>query len=368
MTHNATSRRSRPSMDDVAAAAGVSKGAVSKVIRNAYGVSPAMRDRVESAIASLGYRPRLAARVMRGASFTLGLEIPQLGNDFYTAVMEGVAAGLADSEYQLIIAPGLGHKKGAPVLNALVDRQVDGLIAISPEVAPAWLEKLGEEVPIVLLGRHDMSQNYDTLTNNDRQGSVLAMNHLFALGHEVIAHISVHPAREVPEQLLPHTIRRETYQELMHARGLQPRTVYSGPSEPDAHRVALDLLKVQNRPTAIFASNDTLAIGVLRARSELGLTAAELSVVGYDDIALAANPLVSLTTIDQFGFRSGEKAVELLMQRIRDNRDVAEHYVIQPELRIRDSTRSLPTINIRSAERRTPVQPQVNNTAQSRAG
>ena len=326
-------------MEDVAAAAGVSKGAVSKVIRNAYGVSPAMRERVETAIATLGYRPRLAARVMRGASFTLGFEIPQLGNDFFTMVMQGVAAGMDGSAYQLIIAPGLGNNKGAPVLNSLVDRQVDGIIAISPEVAPEWLEDLGQQVPLVLLGRHDQSINYDTLTNDDRRGSTLAMQHLFGLGHKQIAHISIHPADEVPEDLLPHTIRRRTYEQAVTAGGSESRVVFSGPLEPDGYHATMELLAdVKSRPTAVFASNDTLAIGALRARAEVGLTAADLSVVGYDNIDLAGNPLISLTSIDQFGFESGKKAVQLLLERIQEGRDTSEHFMLQPELRVRSST------------------------------
>src|SRR5690349_16399965 len=135
-----TTTNRRPSISDVALAAGVSKGAVSKVIRNAYGVSPAMRERVEAAIEQLGYRPRVAARVMRGASFTIGFEVPHLGNDFFTQVTEGATSKLAGSGYQLIIAPGLGYLSGSAVLDALVDRQVDGIIAIASDVEPAWLE------------------------------------------------------------------------------------------------------------------------------------------------------------------------------------------------------------------------------------
>lgn len=297
-----------------------------------------MRERVELAIGELGYRPRLAARVMRGQSFTLGFEIPQLGNEFFTQIMQGAADALAETGYQLIIAPGVGDLRGAPVLNALVDRQVDGLIAISPEVAPLWLERLGEEVPIVLLGRHDESHSYDTLTNDDRAGAGLAMDHLFGLGHERIAHVSVGSAPEVPERLFPHAIRREVYNSAMIARGFTPQVVFGGPLEPEAYAASMRLLQVDDPPTAIFAGNDTLAIGALRARSELGLSSAELSIVGYDDIALASQPFVSLTTVDQFGTQSGRMAVQLLMERIVQGRTESRHHSIGPELRVRTSS------------------------------
>ena len=132
------SLKKRPSISDVALEAGVSKAAVSKVIRNAYGVSPAMRERVETAINRLEYRPLHAARVMRGASFTIGFEVPHLGNDFFTQITEGAASKLAGSGYQLIIAPGLGYLSGTKVLDTLVDRQVDGIIAISSDVEADW--------------------------------------------------------------------------------------------------------------------------------------------------------------------------------------------------------------------------------------
>ena len=129
------------SISDVAVRAGVSKAAVSKVIRDAYGVSPAMRARVETAIEELNYRPRVAAQALRGSSFTIGFEIPHLGNDFFNQVVSGATTGLAASKYQLIVAPGQGYRGARSVLEALIDRQVDGIVTISSEVAPDWLEQ-----------------------------------------------------------------------------------------------------------------------------------------------------------------------------------------------------------------------------------
>jgi len=328
-------------MDDVASAAGVSKAAVSKVVRNAYGVSPAMRHRVETAIDQLGYRPHVAARSMRGASYTIGFEIPELGNDFFTQVMQGAADELAGSGYQFIIAPGVVGVHATAVLNGLSDRRVDGMVAISPEVAPDWLERLAEEIPIVLMGRHDSSVNYDTVTNDDHRGATMVMDHLLELGHRRIAHLTVGSVPGVPDELLPHTIRRRVYAAAMVARGLEPVVRVPAPFEPDSYRVSLELLTSERAPTAIFAGHDTLAIGALRARAELGLSSDQVSVVGYDNIDLAAHPIVSLTTVDQFGRRSGARAIQLLLERIQEGRTAADHYSFTPELRVRDSTRPL---------------------------
>jgi LacI family transcriptional regulator len=326
--------RKRPSISDVALQAGVSRAAVSKVIRDAYGVSPAMRERVENAIHELGYRPRVAARSMRGASFTIGFETPDVGNDFFAQVVEGAAASLADSKYQLIIAPSLGNLSGASVLDALVDRQVDGIIAISSDVTSDWLEQLGTHVPVVLIGRHDLSQAYDTITGDDHAGTEMVMDHLLALGHRRIAHLTITPFTDRE----PHAVRLATYRQRMEQAGYEPAVVHVQGTEQSACEAARRLLARQDRPTAIFAGHDTLAIGVLRAVADLGLRAQDVSVVGYDNIHLARHPLISLTTVDQFGAQFGEAAIELLMQRIQDQRHEPRHRQSSPELRVRSST------------------------------
>lgn len=340
---NDQGRRRRPSLADVASHAGVSQGAVSKVIRNAYGVSPAMQQRVQQAIEDLNYRPRTGARGMRGQTFTIaiGSEIPQLGNDFFTQVTTGAAHKLAGSGYQLIIAPALDGEGDQHVLDALVDRQVDGIVAISLEVTPGYLDRLAEYVPMVLVGRHDHQNNYDTVTNDDSAGVTLAMNHLLGLGHRQITHLTVRSSTVVAETFTPHAIRQATYESHMLEHELRPRVVYSDASENSAYTAARLLLDDQEPPTAIFAGNDTLAIGALRAVAERGLTAREVSVVGYDNIELASHPLVSLTTIDQYGVRTGETAIDLLMERIQQNRIEPRHIQLDPKLIVRNSSASL---------------------------
>lgn len=336
----APARRRRPSLADVAKHAGVSEGAVSKVIRNAYGVSPSMQERVQKAIEELNYRPRTGARGMRGQTYTIaiGSEMPQLGNDFFTQVTSGAAKKLAGSEYQLIIAPSLDGGNDQRVLDALVDRQVDGIIAISLDVSLAALDRLAEYVPIVLLGRHDYPKNYDTVTNDDAAGVTLAMAHLLDLGHRRIAHLTIRPTESSEVSLPPHAIRLAKYEQIMAEHDLQTQIVYSDASEASAHSVASDLLDASDRPTAIFAGNDTLAIGVLRAIAERGLTSRDVSVVGYDNIELASHPLVSLSTVDQYGVATGEKAIELLMERIEQTRTEPRHIRLDPTLIPRNSS------------------------------
>ena len=322
----------RPSISDVAAAAGVSRAAVSKVIRNAYGVSPGMRKRVEAVIEELNYRPLAGARALRGSSFTIGLEIPHLSNDFFNQVASGAATSLAASKYQLMVAPGLGYASATLVLDALLDRQMDGIITISSLVEADWLEHLGHRVPVVLLGRHEQPHSYDTVTGDDVAGANLAMDHLSGLGHRHIAHLTIRP----PTPLSPHAARLKTYSTRMAEAGVEPIVTYAE-TEDEAYDAARDLLASDRCPTAFFAGHDSLAIAVLRAVGDAGRSS-KISVVGYDNIDLAQHPFISLTTIDQFGHDMGAAATELLMERLRDDRTEPRHIQIAPRIRIRNST------------------------------
>lgn len=326
-------------IEDVARQAGVSRAAVSKVIRNAYGVSPAMRERVNAVIEALDYRPRVAARAMRGSSFTLGIELPHIGNPFFTKIVAGATAALHGTQYQLIIAPAdIDGEEGVRALGALADRQVDGIVAISPLVAPEWLERLATRVPVVMLGRHDRSSAYDTVTGDDVEGTRLVMEHLFELGHRRIVHLTRSEDVTTPGSGNPHAVRLERYLAHMREAGFAEhiRVVRTGLTEESARLDTLALLD-QEVPTAVFVGNDELALGTLRALGERGLSPSDVSVVGYDDVDIASHPAISLTSVNQAGEAMGERAIRLLLERIQGRTD-AIHFSVEPSLRVRSST------------------------------
>ncbi len=326
----------RPSIADVASRAGVSKAAVSKVIRDAYGVSPAMQARVQAAITQLGYRPRVAARAMRGASFTIGFEVPDLVNEFMSQILDGAAGALSGSGYQLIIAPRAEPATSEAALESLIDRQVDGVIGIASDLTSDSLRRFVAEVPFVTLGRHDRSVDCDSVTGDNAVGTDLVMDHLLALGHREITHLTIRTARH-DHSLSP---RLRGYRRRMRQAGLVPQVVFTDDEESASETVAA-LLRSGSRPTAIFAGYDTLAIGALRALAEAGVDS-EVSVVGYDGTDLSGHPLLSLTTVDQFGREMGAIAIALLLERIRGSRTTPIHRCLAPELRIRRSTRPVP--------------------------
>lgn len=328
-------------IEDVAREAGVSRAAVSKVIRDAYGVSPAMKERVNEAINTLGYRPKTSARGMRGATFTLGIELPELENTFFSKILRGATSALVGTPYQLIIAPtDPSHLEGYRALDALTDRQVDGLVAISPLVEPEWLEHLAARTPIVMLGRHDDSQNYDTVVGDDALGADLMMDHLLNLGHQRVAHLTLSDSVTNERSQTPHAIRLSVYAKRMRAAGLGALIEIGRCDGTDdgAYDATVAMLSQPDRPTAIFAGNDQLAVSALRAVADLGLTPADVSVSGYDDIAIASHPGLSLTTISQSGERLGEFAITQLLERIA-GRTSPVHSIVEPVLHMRNSTR-----------------------------
>jgi LacI family transcriptional regulator len=324
-------------INDVARAAGVSRAAVSKVIRNAYGVSPAMRERVEAAIEELGYRPSVAARALRGSSYRLGLEIPHVSARFMTQIVEGAKRTLTGTPYQLVLAPADGPEYDT--IESLADGLVDGIIAISPLVDPDWLETLASRVPIVMLGRHDHLGSYDTVVCDDVAGAKLVMQHLFELGHRRIAHVTEPAAVTTPGSGTPHSIRLQTYLACMAEAGLADlvEVARRDATLEGARRATVELLAGPNAPTAIFAAHDDIAVNVLAGIADSGRRRGEVSVVGYDNTDLAAHPLIGLTSVDQQGEEMGEQAARMLLERLQ-GRTEPRAFVSTPTLRVRGST------------------------------
>ncbi len=338
-------QRRRATITDVASHAQVSTAAVSKVIRHAYGVSPAMRDRVQAAIEELGYRPHAAARAMRGRTFTIGVLLPDIRSPFFAEIIEGLTEQLADTDYQAImIQGGTTHKAEQRAIDALVDRQVDGILMVAPIASRTRLEEVARDMPTVVLGRHERSAVYDTVFDDDDSGADLAMKHLISLGHRRIVHIAHQDNASARPADLLHVIRAETYKRVMRDHGLADEiavatTFYSAEGGYDGAR---RLLSRSPRPTAIFAGADQAAFGALAAVHEAGLSVpADVSVIGFDNIPLSALPNIALTSIDQDGVVMGRTVGRLLLERI-EGRTSAVRFSVIPSLVVRRTTAAPP--------------------------
>ncbi|WP_223166755.1 LacI family DNA-binding transcriptional regulator [Nonomuraea sp. SYSU D8015] len=327
---------------DVASHAQVSTTAVSKVLRNAYGVSEAMRLKVQAAIDELGYRPQAAARAMRGQTFTIGVLLPHIRNPFFADILDGLTEEISGAGYQAVIVqsggPDLRRERAA--IDALVDRQADGILMIAPVTARTQLEETAKTTPTVVLGRHERSAVYDVVLDDDEAGTELVVEHLIALGHRRIAHITDPAGGRAGPLTLPQHVRAKTYERLMTEHGLTEHIAIAATSytEEGGYAGTRELLARTPRPTAIFAGMDQAAFGALAAVHEAGLTVpGDISVVGYDNARAAALAHISLTSVDQDGAIMGKTAGRLLLERIQ-GRTSAVRFSVTPTLVPRRST------------------------------
>ncbi|MFI7708904.1 LacI family DNA-binding transcriptional regulator [Nonomuraea sp. NPDC049480] len=332
----------RVTIVDVAEHAQVSITAVSKVLRNAYGVSPKMQARVRQAIAELGYRPNAAARGMRGQTYTIGVTLPNIINPFFAQILDGLTEHLADTDYQVLLGASCNEEKAeAKVTHAMIDRSMDGLVLIAPISSRAYLEQVASTMPTIVVGRHGRSRAYDTVADDDFTGAALIVDHLADLGHQRIAHIDHHETDLDRLAEMPNAIRAAGYRHAMHARGLADHIDIASTSytQEGGYLGAQQLLARPVRPTAIFAGADIVAMGVLDAIAEAGLRVPEdISVAGYDNTTFAAFRPISLTSVDQAGRQIGANAARLLLDRIADQTRPSTQVKLSPTLVTRRTT------------------------------
>jgi LacI family transcriptional regulator len=298
-----------------------------------------MRAKVQQAITDLGYRPSAAARGLRGQTYTIGVMLPELRNLFFADILDGITAQLGGTDYQVLLAPGCnGEKEEARVIEAMIDRNMDGLVLIAPVSSKARLNSVARSVPTVVVGRHGSSTAYDTVTDDDVAGAALVVEHLAGLGHRRIAHIEHHETDPVRLVEMPNAQRANGYREAMRAHGLGDEIDIASTSytHHGGHLGAQQLLARPHRPTAIFAGADVVALGALEAIAEAGLSVpGDISVVGYDNSALAALGPISLTSVDQDGRQMGANAARLLVDRITDRDRRTAQVKLSPTLVVR---------------------------------
>ncbi|MFD7136697.1 LacI family DNA-binding transcriptional regulator [Streptomyces sp. NPDC059894] len=327
---------------DVARHAGVSTAAVSKVMRNAYGVSAAMQEKVRDAMAELGYRPHAAARGMRGRTYTIGVLLDNIRNTFFADILDGIRDELHNSEYTVLVgAAGFGADAQSRTIQSMVDRQMDGLILIAPGTSRAEILAMAETTPTVVIGHHDRSDLHDSVVDADGTGASLIVDHLVSLGHRDITLVSAPGTRSSGWTRTPEIVLTHGYTEAMSRHGLgdETRVCRAAYSDEGGYKAGMSLLTGEDRPTAVMAGADVAALGVWRAAHELGLRVPEdVSVVGYNNTALADLATVQLTSVDQAGHDMGSTAARLLIERVEGRREHAVQTTMTPRLVVRRST------------------------------
>jgi len=333
-----TPPKRRPTIRDVAAHAGVSTASASLVLRKAPGVSDETRQRVERAMVELGYRPMASARGMRGKTFTIGVLVSDIQNPFFGMLLDGVAAAVDGTGYEPLVGPaGLTRDTQSRMLEAMRDRQMDGLVLIAPHLREEDLDEVARQIPTVAVGRHGPADLFDTVAGDDALGSQLIVDHFVELGHRRITYVT-HSGPDPDDERRPEQVRERGYVQAMRSHGLE-EFIDVVPAEwsLEGGRRAGALLRGRDQPsTAVHAGADIAAFGLMAELwSEPGRRPA---LVGYDNTPTAALPTVGLSSVDQSGFEMGRRAAELLLERL-DGRTDAQHVLTAPELVVRASSR-----------------------------
>jgi len=335
-TVNATS--DRITIRHVAHDAGVSVAAVSKVLRNAYGVSDILRGKVEASIEKLNYRPSVAARAMRGRTRTVGVLVIELSNPFLAGVIEEANAALSENSFKALI--GIGRSASpieASMIESMIDNRMDGVVIIAPRISGKILERYARQIPIVVIAHHELhAETYDTVNSDDRRGAALAVEAALKSGYTDIAMLGYDLA-DSPQTIV--ALQRENgYWDGMRNAGLEGRILRLPPVATDRKAAIDDFLALKDRPRAVFVWSDLDAVPLINAARTSGIRVPEdLAIIGYDNSPMAAIPLVGLTSVDQDAPRLGRTAAEMLLSRI-EGRQEARHILVEPHVEMRGST------------------------------
>ncbi len=324
---------------DVAKKANVGVGTVSRVLNNSPYVSQATRTRVMAVIEELDYHPSPAARRLAlGRTYTIGVIVPFFTRPAFVTRLSGIDEELADTNYDLnLISVNTVEKRDEYFQSAAKFRQVDGMIIIALGLDDDTARNLAQwGTPIVLLDRYH--PHLPSVIVDDQAGGRLATEHLITLGHRRIGYIS--DRFDNPFGFVSSSQRCKGYRAALEAAGIPLDPALHRQGEHGryvSHQLTLELLEMDDPPTAIFASSDTQALGVIEAVQSKGLRIPQdISVIGYDDIEIAEH--LNLTTISQPLYRSGQIAVNLLLDLIEGKKPKEVPIILPVEVVRRTTT------------------------------
>jgi DNA-binding LacI/PurR family transcriptional regulator len=334
----------QPTILDVASAAGVSKSTVSNVVRGAPNISPETRRRVLETIASVGYRPNAVARsLVRRRTTTVGILVGDLANPFYSELAKLVEQRLSAAGYAAMICNTDGHALSERLrIESLLEQRAAGIVMLQFSGEWALADELrAQGVPLVVVSCWESKG--DCVAVDDAAGVGLAVRHLLELGHRRIAYLSsglVEPKTD--------RARFDGYRHALAAVRLVPKKTNVLRWEDPAYlrsdrQIVRDIERLLGGlapPTAFFVSNDLVAIDLIETLEELGLRVPDdVSVVGFDNIALAGLARISLTTVAQPRDELARLGVAVLIERIEGGKRQRPRRIrLTPELVVRRST------------------------------
>jgi len=307
-----------PTINDVARKAGVSTTTVSHIINGTRYVSDELKVKVEAAIRELGYRPNSLARgLRRGESKTLGLIVPDNSNPFFAEILRSIENIGYEHGYAVILCNSDDDiKKEISYTELLVAKQVDGIVFITTNNSCEHLQEIIDEgIPIVVIDRDIPLSGTDVLLVDNFHGGYMATRYLIELGHRRIACITG------PSLLNPSADRVNGYKQALSEAGIpeNPAWIVTGDFQYRGGELGIEqLLQLDERPTAVFACNDMMALGALRGLRKAKLSVPrDISLIGFDDISLTSVVSPALTSVAQPLHEISRLAFELLIERIQ---------------------------------------------------
>lgn len=324
----------RPTLEDVATRAGVSRALVSIVIRDAPGASEQTRDRVRRAAAELGYRPDHRARRLRQLRTKLIGVTFAVGQEFHADLVDGVYVAAEKLGYDVVLSGITPHRDESRALRTLIDEQCEGLLVIGPETSARQLGELAARVPTVVLARR--VRGVDAVRSDDVAGAITGTDHLIGLGHRRIAYLDAGRAPGAADRL-------RGYRRATDTAALSQEVYTGGLTEREGAAAATAMLAGSELPTAVFAFNDRCALGALDVFVRAGVAVPQsVSVLGFDDSPLAGLAHVDLTTVRQDAMGLATAAVQRLIARLDDPHGLIDtvDVVCEPTLVVRGSTSS----------------------------
>lgn len=320
---------------DVAREAGVSIATISRVFNGSARVSDPTSERVREVAARLGYWPNGAARsLITKRTHSLGVLLPDLYGEFFSEVIRGIDLGARREGYHLMVSSA--HADPVELITVLrsMRGRIDGLIAMAPDSeTPSAVEEFADRFPVVLLNPGRDAKRCHTLAVANVEGAERVVRHLIDLGHRRIA-IVRGPDRNVDAEQ-----RLQGYRSALSNAGLETVEVEGAFTESSGFAAVGKLLALDPRPTAIFAANDGMAVGALSALRQAGVSVPEaMALAGFDGIATAAYLHPPLTTVQVDPYRLGERAVQILLEALRDGGAAAIHHeVVRTALVVRET-------------------------------
>jgi LacI family transcriptional regulator len=331
-------RSSKVTIIEVAEKAGVSFGTVSRVVNNDIHVKKETRERVLKVMDRLGYVANRQARSLAGGkSNIIGVLVPDLGTGYIEEIIRGIDAELSLSDLDLILyTTHRTASKEANYVANLAKGMVDGLLLVLPRSPADYIGTLtGRNFPFVLIDHQGTGRNCPAVGATNWQGAYRATEYLIKLGHSRIGFITGSMDLGCSME------RLEGYLSALrtHHASDAPELIYEGTFfQPDGYAGASALLDLPNPPSAIFASNDIMALGVMDAVRSRGLRIPDdVSIVGFDDIPQSAVVRPALTTVNQPLEKMGRVATQMLLDLLRQPDKEVSRIELPTELVIRDS-------------------------------